>query len=64
MPEQTQLQGLANFAGYIKPIMHKVKQIIDYRAGDKVSMQKAFTKQELNSILQFYLETCDYLSKQ
>lgn len=58
-----QKQGLKNFSENIRPIMLKVKQIVDYRAGNTVSMQKAFTKQELNSILQYYLEVVNYLSK-
>lgn len=47
----TQLEGLRNFALNIKPTMLSIKN------GEKVSQP------ELASLLQFYLEVLDYLSK-
>lgn len=55
-----QLTGLKNFAVNIRPIAHKLDTIIKYKAGDKATL----TKVEANSLLQFYLETVNYLSKQ
>ncbi len=46
-----QLQGIKNFAVNINPIMLRIKH------------GKKPTAQELQSILQFYLEVLDFLNK-
>ena len=48
-----QIQGIKNFAVNIKPIMLKIKD-----------GKRRFTAAELQSILQFYLEVADYLSRE
>lgn len=54
-----QKQGLINFATNVKPIMLRVKSAIDAGKGQPANL----TLREENSILQFYLEVVDYLSK-
>jgi hypothetical protein len=52
-----QLQGLKNFSQNIKPTMLKIKEA-------KYGKPPKLSSEELNSILQFYLETINYLSNQ
>ena len=47
----TQLEGIRNFAKNIEPTMKKIKR------KEKVKTE------ELQSVLQFYLEVLDYLGK-
>jgi len=54
-----QKQGLQNFAVNIKDIMQKVEDTITEGMGKPAKL----TLHEQRSILQFYLEVVDYISK-
>lgn len=56
----TQTEGLKNFAANIKPVMLKIKKSVSDGKGKPAQLGLS----EQNSILQFYLEVADYLSKQ
>ncbi len=57
--EQSQAQGLRNFAVNIKPTMAQIHEAINQ--GQSKPAKLDYHAQY--SIFQFYLEVCDYLSK-